>query len=282
MRGTIKTLAFLVGGLAAGFALAVWTSDGDAGWADADRDPLDARVAALERRLAREADARAALEAEISGLHAALETLAFEPPEGRAERSVVDEGADATAPGGDDGPLARLREIAERARSRRPATPEETERRRLERFVEVGFTRDRAEWIERRVGELRLEALEAQHEAERTGESFPGASVRRADERLRDEIGDADYERYLTALGRPTSVTVRNVLPGSAAELAGLRPGDSVISYGGRRVFDMRELNRLTLEGHPGEAVAVEVLRDGQPMQVYVQRGPVGIFGRGR
>jgi S1-C subfamily serine protease len=77
-------------------------------------------------------------------------------------------------------------------------------------------------------------------------------------------------------------VRVGGVLASSPAEHAGLAPGDEVVAYGGRRVFDMRYLNELILEGRPGEPVIVDVLRDGQPIQVLLPRGPLGISGRGR
>jgi hypothetical protein len=42
-------------------------------------------------------------------------------------------------------------------------------------------------------------------------------------------------------------------------------------------------LNQLILDGSPGQTVVVDVLRDGQQIQVYVPRGPIGITsGRGR
>jgi S1-C subfamily serine protease len=126
-----------------------------------------------------------------------------------------------------------------------------------------------------------MEALQAQYDAARgiaapePLSNFPRANA------LRDELGDADYERYLEALNRPTSVGVRDVLASSPAEKAGLQPGDQVTAFGGKRVFDMSDLNRLVLEGEPGQMVAIDVLRDGQPVQLYVPRGPIGITGGG-
>ena len=43
----------------------------------------------------------------------------------------------------------------------------------------------------------------------------------------------------------------------------------------------MQELNSLTLEGTPGESIAVEVRRDGQTVQLVIPRGPLGITGGG-
>jgi len=138
----------------------------------------------------------------------------------------------------------------------------------------------------RRASQLRADYLPARirlaDEAMRSGDPSRMRNVPSVEEALRAEIGDAEYERYLQATGRPTRVSVRTVLPSSPADRVGLRPGDEIVAYGGKRVFDMDDLNRLTLEGQPGETVVLEVLRDGQPMQLYVPRGPIGISGGGR
>ena len=128
-----------------------------------------------------------------------------------------------------------------------------------------------------------MQALQAQYEAAREGRPIdPTLAVFSPTSTLREELGDADYERYLQALDRPTSVYVRDVLATSPGAQAGIKPGDQVVSFGGERVFDMSDLNRLVLEGEPGQVVAVDVLRDGQLVQLYVPRGPIGITGGGR
>ena len=53
------------------------------------------------------------------------------------------------------------------------------------------------------------------------------------------------------------------------------------MAYNGRRIFDMRELNELTLEGTPGESVVIDVRRDGQNLQLVMPRGPLGVTGGG-
>jgi S1-C subfamily serine protease len=129
-----------------------------------------------------------------------------------------------------------------------------------------------------------MQTLQAQYAATREGREFNPAADLGGDRTLRDELGDVDYERYLAALGRPTSVGVLDVLASSPAERAGLRPGDEIVAYAGTRVFDMRDLNALTLEGTPAEPVTVDVLRDGVRVQLVLPRGPVGILSgrRGR
>jgi membrane-associated protease RseP (regulator of RpoE activity) len=158
------------------------------------------------------------------------------------------------------------------------AMRERARQRELERFTAAGFTPDRVEWINRRTEELRVAAMQAQYEAQRTGQRVEGMDVEQA---LRKEMGDAEYERYLEATGRPTEVRVMNVLATSAAERAGLKAGDEILSYGGTRVFDTRELNALTMQGTQGGSVTVEVRRDGQTLQVSVPRGPLGVTAPG-
>lgn len=150
--------------------------------------------------------------------------------------------------------------------------------RELERFAAAGFTPERVEWINRRTEELRVSAMQAQYEAQRTGQRVEGVDVEQA---LRKEMGDSEYERYLKATGRPTEVRVMNVLATSAAERAGLKAGDEILSYGGTRVFDTRELNSLAMQGTAGGSVTVEVRRDGQTLQVSVPRGPLGVSAPG-
>ena len=100
--------------------------------------------------------------------------------------------------------------------------------------------------------------------------------------KLRAEIGDAEFERYLEALGQPTSVVIGSVEPASAAANAGLLPGDEIVAYGGQRVFNARDLSALTLQRGTGETVAATVVRDGQSLQLYVTGGPLGLVPAAR
>ena len=126
-----------------------------------------------------------------------------------------------------------------------------------------------------------MQALQAQYDAQRQGKPFDPGQAFNSDGTLRAELGDNDYERYLAAMGRPTSVGVQTVLASSPGERAGLKPGDEVVAYDGKRVFDLRDLNALTFEGTAGESVTVSVRRDGQTMHLTLPRGPLGIVGGG-
>jgi hypothetical protein len=279
----LKTLLLVVAGLVAGLAIAFWLqpsfepveAEAAGGAASAPRTSSDgdalsgARLDALEDAFAAEVDQRVELEARVAELSAQLEALGQSPV--RAPRA----GPSASNP--PDPAIAeqraRMRELA--------ATPEGRERILIERLTAAGFAPDRAEWINRRTEELRMKALQEQYDARREGRAPAGDF---GDNTLRAELGDADYERYLSAIGRPTSVGVADVLAGSPAERAGLLPGDEIVAYNGKRVFDTGELNALTLEGTSGESVVLDVRRDGQSMQLVMPRGPIGITGgfRGR
>src|SRR5690606_32470922 len=94
---------------------------------------------------------------------------------------------------------------------------------------------------------------------------------------LRYEIGDDGYEKYLRALDRPADIPVRFVSPGSIADSVGIKQGDRVIKYDSKRVFNLGELDGMTM-GKTGGSHIVEVQRDGQMLQFEVPAGPVGIL----
>jgi hypothetical protein len=275
-----KPIALLLAGLAAGFAIAAWWGGTRAPASRADEElTTEQRLGALEAELAAETRRRQQIEAELAELNERIGASATSSaddgaradelaPAARSSAStVVAPSAEATSAGVD-----RL------ARRRPPFELDDDEL--IERFVAAGIAPDRAQWIVERSQELRMEALQAQYDAAREGRPLdaslaalsPGGA-------LRAELGDADYERYLQALDRPTSVYVRDVIASSPGDAAGLKPGDQVVAFDGERVFDMSDVNRLVLDGEPGQMVAVDVLRDGQLVQLYVARGPIGITG---
>lgn len=223
--------------------------------------PIEERIAALEEALGVERQARHLLQEELVVLTAELESLsdgdmrisdAVEEPVATAEQSV-----------------------AARQSRRRRNNPEQ----RIERMIDAGFTPSEAERILRRESEMQMQALQARYEARRAGEpgrfSNPGAGATT----MREELGDDGYERYLTANGRPTQIAVSAVLEGSPALRAGLQPGDEIVTYDGRRVFNMNEITALTMQGEPGQNVIVNISRGGVPMQISMPRGPLGITG---
>lgn len=259
-------------GLAVGFAAATWldhevfVGPDDAAAPEFDRTrPLEARVRALERAVSDERNARQLLQDELLYVTSELEEM--NSPNAAAEVAAMTEAASARSDtGGDSG---RARTSADRAAQ----------------LEKGGFTRSEAEWIASRESELQMAALQARFEAGQSGNMTSFYRSRGAvDDALRKELGDADYERYRAANGRSTSVTVSSVIDASPAQRAGLQPGDRILSYGGERVFSLADLTRQTLQtlqGEPGQQVAVDITRDGTPMQVVIPRGPLGISGGG-
>jgi hypothetical protein len=158
------------------------------------------------------------------------------------------------------------------------APPVDSEQDRIDRLIAAGFTELRAREILQREAQLRRDALHAGYASVGGVGTLNGAGGFVSSEPLRRELGDADYERYLAATGQPTRVVVRNVAPASAAANAGLLPGDEILAYAGQRVFNLRELNTLMLQRSPGEIVSTAVIRDGVPLQLYVNGGLLGLM----
>jgi membrane-associated protease RseP (regulator of RpoE activity) len=97
------------------------------------------------------------------------------------------------------------------------------------------------------------------------------------DEALRQELGEADYDRMLYATDQNNRVVVKSVIGGSAAATAGLREGDYVLSYDSERTFKPGDVRRGTTAGVKGEPVRVIVERSGDRLSFVVPRGPLGV-----
>jgi phosphoserine phosphatase RsbU/P len=66
--------------------------------------------------------------------------------------------------------------------------------------------------------------------------------------------------------GSPTQVNsalVSSVQPGSAAELAGLRPGDQILAINGKQLEDLEPFYRIVSRGKPGDVITLQVQRPG-------------------
>lgn len=226
-------------------------------------DAVEARVAALERAVAEGRAARQLLEDEVFYLSGELQRLR------REQVPALADSASSATPAADIATMSR--------RDRRGG---DTTAERIERLVAAGFGPAQANVIVQREQELQMASLQARFDAERNGEYLDRiTSAAMAGDALRAELGDVDYERFLEATGRSTSVAVSSVIESSPAHAAGLRPGDEIIRYDGERIFGMTNLTQQTMTGEPGQSVTVDILREGVPMQVVLPRGPLGITG---
>jgi hypothetical protein len=142
-----------------------------------------------------------------------------------------------------------------------------------------GVSPDEINRLHERWTEHELEIFAIADQAIREGwflQPLHGAELRRLDQALRSDLDDDEYDQYLYALSQPNRLTTGEVFAGSAASEAGLRRGDIILSYGGKRVFKPGELLIASSEGRLGESVPIKILRDGLEQTLYVDRGPLG------
>jgi S1-C subfamily serine protease len=165
-------------------------------------------------------------------------------------------------------------------RPSRPVTPEQ----RRELMIRVGVAKDLAADVVWRQSQYELDQLDLRDTAIREGwfgseryrDELSQIEAERPD--LRTEIGDNAYDRYLYASGSDNRVAVASIIEGSAAEAAGLEPGDLIESYDGSRIFTFSALREATAGGERDELVPVEIRRpDGSRVQTWIPRGPLGV-----
>lgn len=85
-----------------------------------------------------------------------------------------------------------------------------------------------------------------------------GIAIQGVDKELAQSFGLPDARGALIA----------SVEPGSAADKAGLRPGDVVLGVEGNRVGDSADLPRIIGEKRPGTRIRLDVWRDGKSREV--------------
>ncbi len=179
---------------------------------------------------------------------------------------------------------AELESAAPARADTREAAPQPRPRpgqRNVEQIEAAGLTVEEFEAIEAFADEVQFSGFEEDW-SQRRQRYLQSDRTASAAERLREDLGDDAYDRYLFASGRSNRVRVRQVMKGSAAEQAGLSNGDIVISYADERVFNFEDLRRLSYQGELGESVILEKRdADGNVSQLIMPRGPMGLSGYG-
>ncbi len=168
---------------------------------------------------------------------------------------------------------------AGRADAARPRTPQE----QRDALVRAGIAAGTADEILWRRSQAELDRLELRDQALREGwlgtdryrEEMRALNAERVS--LRDELDVEAYDRYLFETGETNRVSVDSVIAGSAGDQSGLMPGDVIERYGDELVLDFNDLRSATSAGARGELVPVQVRRDGQVVEVWMPRGPIGI-----
>ena len=94
---------------------------------------------------------------------------------------------------------------------------------------------------------------------------------------LKDRLGESAYDAYLYASGQSNRVAVSSVLATAPAGAVGIQSGDHILRYDNQRIYSGFELRQATMGGNAGDSVPVEVERDGEILEFYLDRGPLGI-----
>lgn len=94
---------------------------------------------------------------------------------------------------------------------------------------------------------------------------------------LRSSLDETDYDAFLFATGKPNRVTVLSSLGNSPAAQAGIKPGDIILKYDDTRIYSWGDLRGATATGDKESMVRVEVDRNGERLEFYVKRGPLGV-----
>lgn len=202
---------------------------------------------------------------------------------GQAERVPSSAAAGLAAPMAEqDLQLMRdnLRSMREMDARNRP----DRQQRESARLVAAGFSKDRIEWIQRRRDELQAQQEQFWKDQKDMGRPIDvntaSAYMFDPDLDLRTDIGDDEYAKYRQALGRPVGIGILQVQQDTGAASAGMKAGDQIVAYGGKRVYNVYMLNGLLAESSPGGIVTVDVLRNGQTIQLVLPGGPIsGLVG---
>jgi serine protease Do len=83
--------------------------------------------------------------------------------------------------------------------------------------------------------------------------------------------GRAVTEEAARANNIPMGVFVVNVVEYSPAEFAGIRPGDIITKFGGEKVQTVQDLNRLKNKYRAGDAVPIEIERNGTKQNLEIR-----------
>jgi C-terminal processing protease CtpA/Prc len=122
-------------------------------------------------------------------------------------------------------------------------------------------------------------------------EEYQGSSRDRQQSRDRTEYRDqGEYRDQSRQQGRDTQehwenegglgvvlmdtrdgIRIRQVLPGSAAERAGVRPGDYVLSVDDERARSVQDVEQCIRDKEPGEWIDLEVWRNGERQTIEAQ-----------
>ena len=166
---------------------------------------------------------------------------------------------------------------------KQPISASAIEANMAEYLVKAGLDEESANAIVQKQSELEYKKLDLQDRARRDGNMNSRAfrdEMRALNQQkisLRKEVGDEIYDRFLYETGQNNRMQVSTIMSSSPAERIGLQPGDIITSYGNNKILDWSDIRHATAEGARGEYVTLNIIRNGEPMNLMVERGPLGI-----
>lgn len=273
--GAAALVAALAGGLWIWTARSAGPPPAPGPVAAAPDTSVEARLAALQKELAAERDARLGLETEVEMLRLMLQEYGgaprLEAPGGGTAPSAgaAPPAGSTAAQAGQGEPEANPPNLGERLWFDAPA------------LARSGVPPHEVARLERIFEESELAVLHLRDRATREGWAdtprFP-QELYELRAGLRAEVGDETFDWLLYATQRPNRVSVRSLLSTGAAAQAGVQEGDLILSYDGRTIFKWGELQNATRQGEAGRPVAMEVMsKVGEVRRVMVPSGPLGI-----
>lgn len=69
----------------------------------------------------------------------------------------------------------------------------------------------------------------------------------------------------------PVGIFIIDVMPGSSADLAGIKPKDIILAFDGQKITTMEELKPLLKDKKVGDSIKVRLIRGGKKLDVSVQ-----------
>ena len=274
-QASVRTALAVSSGAAAGLGLGLalgWALAGGSGGTP-DARPASGAVPRLEQALARAEADNAALRDRIE----VLEARWAGDDEGDSAASPTASGSTPGAPAAEPSPTPAVTADPAEAEAEFEAAGhsafDET------RLLAAGFHPADVERLRRAWEEIELEKLYLMDERARSSvrDGRFWARLLEIERQAVADLGEEDYDALLYASGAQNRVRVRGVLPESAADSAGLEPGDQITAYDGEPIFRMHALKQATLGCEVGRTVSLSVLQDGQVNRVWVPCGPLGI-----
>ncbi len=150
-------------------------------------------------------------------------------------------------------------------------------------LTKAGISPDVAEDILRRIGQQDYRRLQLQNliqrsnSAERRKYNKELRQLNKNKISLRGEMGDESYDQYLYSGGQNNRVKVRSVISNSPAETSGFEAGDVILTYDNKKILAWPDIRAATIEGEIGSYTNVEILRDGEKLNLMVPRGTLGV-----